>query len=165
MVLSPERRSFLTGDRLAGSIVGGLGVVVVGMAATFPAMPGQNVGPALFPGVIGVGLIACGLVLVLAERIGRVTDTIELDEGLRRPRMVLNAALVIAGLAVYTVVVGVIGFFITSSALLLVLFLAFGVRPARAIPIAVIVPIGLHYVFYTILRVPLPWGVLEGIAW
>jgi hypothetical protein len=23
----------------------------------------------------------------------------------------------------------------------------------------------IHYAFYTLLRVPLPWGVLEGIAW
>jgi putative tricarboxylic transport membrane protein len=31
--------------------------------------------------------------------------------------------------------------------------------------LAVIVPIVLHYMFYTGLRVPLPWGVLEGMAW
>jgi hypothetical protein len=29
----------------------------------------------------------------------------------------------------------------------------------------VAVTLGLHLAFYSLLRVPLPWGWLEGIAW
>jgi putative tricarboxylic transport membrane protein len=79
--------------------------------------------------------------------------------------MLLNAGLVVAGLVLFIALVGALGFFVTSSALLLVLFLAFGVRPLHAVPIAIVVPVIVHYVFYTVLRVPLPWGVLEGVAW
>jgi putative tricarboxylic transport membrane protein len=35
----------------------------------------------------------------------------------------------------------------------------------RIVPLALIVTFAIHYAFYTLLRVPLPWGVLEGIAW
>jgi putative tricarboxylic transport membrane protein len=35
----------------------------------------------------------------------------------------------------------------------------------RAIPIALIMTLAIHYAFYKLLRVPLPWGVLMPIAW
>jgi putative tricarboxylic transport membrane protein len=155
----------MRGDVAAGAVVLALGAAVVAMAATFPAMPAQNIGPALFPLLIGAGLAISGLVLVLGPRFGRAPDPVSFDEGLRRPRMAANAGLVIAGLVTYTLVVGTLGFFITSTALLAVLLLAFGTRPIHAFPVALIVPVLVHYVFYSVLRVPLPWGVLEGVAW
>jgi putative tricarboxylic transport membrane protein len=79
--------------------------------------------------------------------------------------MVANFALVIADVVFYAVAVDWLGFFITASVFLSVLFLAFGVRRARIVPLAAIVTLGLHYSFYTLLRVPLPWGLLGGIAW
>jgi putative tricarboxylic transport membrane protein len=155
----------IRGDVAAGAIVLALGATILATASTFPAMPGQNVGPALFPMLIGSGLAISGLILVVGPGLGRVPDVVAFDEGLRRPRMALNAALVVAGLAAYALLVGTLGFFITSTALLLTLFVAFGARPVHAVPIAVLTPLVVHYVFYTVLRVPLPWGVLEGIAW
>ena len=38
-------------------------------------------------------------------------------------------------------------------------------RAKRARPIALIVTLLSHYAFYKLLRVPLPWGLLQGIAW
>ena len=32
-------------------------------------------------------------------------------------------------------------------------------------PLAAGVTLALHFAFYTLLHVPLPWGWLEGIAW
>lgn len=155
----------MRGDVAAGAIVLALGAAVFGIATTFPAMPGQNIGPALFPLIIGAGLAISGLILVLGPRFGRMPDPVEFEEGLRRPRMALNAGLVVAGLLLYTLIVGPLGFFIASAALLLTLFLAFGARPIHAVPVALVVPVIVHYVFYSVLRVPLPWGVLEGMAW
>ncbi len=48
---------------------------------------------------------------------------------------------------------------------LAVLFVAFKVNRRRIVPLAVVVTFSIHYAFYTLLRVPLPWGLLEGIAW
>ena len=42
---------------------------------------------------------------------------------------------------------------------------ALGVKPGRAVIIAVVSTLLIHYAFYKLLRVPLPWGVLNGIAW
>jgi putative tricarboxylic transport membrane protein len=79
--------------------------------------------------------------------------------------MVANFTLVIAALIVYALTLPFVGFFITSMVLLSVLMTAFGAPWKRAVPLAVIVTLLIHYVFYSLLRVALPWGVLEGIAW
>ena len=39
------------------------------------------------------------------------------------------------------------------------------VRASRAIPAALVMTLLIHYAFYKLLRVPLPWGVLQPIAW
>jgi putative tricarboxylic transport membrane protein len=31
--------------------------------------------------------------------------------------------------------------------------------------VAFLMALAIHYAFYKLLRVPLPWGVLQGIAW
>jgi putative tricarboxylic transport membrane protein len=46
-----------------------------------------------------------------------------------------------------------------------VLFAVFGVRLRNNLTLAVIVTLGIHYAFYKLLKVPLPWGVLQGWAW
>ena len=52
-----------------------------------------------------------------------------------------------------------------AFALILVsLFLALKVKPALAIPLALLLPVVIHLIFYKLLRVPLPWGVLP-VLW
>jgi len=58
-----------------------------------------------------------------------------------------------------------LGFVLTGTACLGALFLKFGVKPVRAIAIAVVATLVIHTLFYKLLRVPLPWGVLERFAW
>jgi putative tricarboxylic transport membrane protein len=153
------------GDAASGVLAAMLGVAVVLQARTFPPMPGQPVGPSLFPVLIGAGLIIAGAALILADVRRRNRTIVELDAWAGRPRMLANFALVIADLLFYALAVDRLGFLITAVLFLTVLFLAFGVRRARILPIAVAVTIVIHYGFYTLLRVPLPWGMLEGIAW
>ena len=33
------------------------------------------------------------------------------------------------------------------------------------LPTAIVVPLIIHYIFYTVLKVPLPWGLLTDHAW
>jgi putative tricarboxylic transport membrane protein len=79
--------------------------------------------------------------------------------------MLLHFALVVGDVLFYALVVDRLGFLITAFVFLSVLFLAFEVERKWIAPIAVVVTLGIHYGFYTLLRVPLPWGVLGGIAW
>jgi putative tricarboxylic transport membrane protein len=128
-------------------------------------MPGQPVGPSLFPTVVGVGLIVLGAALTLGG--ARRTDGpwIAFDEWTGRPRMILNVTLVTGAVLFYAITVDWLGFLIAALLFLIALFLAFGVRRTHVVPLALAVTLFVHYGFYTLLRVPLPWGLLEGIAW
>jgi putative tricarboxylic transport membrane protein len=149
-------------DKLSGLLALILGAAVVAQTRTFPPMPGQPIGPALFPAVIGAALMAAGAALVItgARRRSGAVDAPALP-----PPKLLNFTLVVADLLFYALLVDRLGFLITAVLFLIVLFLAFGVRRTRVMPLAVAVTFLIHYGFYTLLRVPLPWGVLERIAW
>jgi putative tricarboxylic transport membrane protein len=151
-------------DRLSGLLAAGLGLVVVLYARTFPPMPGQDIGPALFPSLVGSGLIAFGAWLVFASR-GLESPLVRFDDWVGRPRMVVNAVAVIGSLVTYIVVVDALGFFITSAAFLSVLMAVFGASRRWILPVALVTTFVIHYGFYSLLRVPLPWGVFEGVAW
>ena len=152
-------------DTLSGLLLLLFGTCVVVDARTFPASPGQSIGPGLFPILIGVGLVLCGVVLLWSGRRQRGGRWLEFEEWVCQPRRALNAVLVVGALIFYALAVETIGFFITAIVLLAVLFLAFGVRRRWIAPLAVGVTLGLHISFYSFLRVPLPWGWLEGMAW
>jgi putative tricarboxylic transport membrane protein len=149
---------------VSGLIVALFGLGVLLQARTFPSMPGQTVGPGFFPELIGAGLLICGVALIVAGR-GRGERWIEGAEWLRRPRMLFNFLLVFVDLVFYAFAVARLGFFITAVLFLGVLMVAFGVPRTRILPLAVVVTFVIHYAFYSLLRVPLPWGVLERFAW
>jgi putative tricarboxylic transport membrane protein len=149
---------------LSGLLVLIGGLAVVAEARTFPSLTGQRVGPAFFPIIVGAGLALCGAALIAS---GRATGRawVEAGDWVRRPRMVFNFVLVFLDLVFYAFAVGRLGFFITAVLFLSAAMLAFGVPRRRILPLALAVTFVIHYAFYTLLRVPLPWGVLEGIAW
>lgn len=129
----------------------------------FPAMPGQKVGPALFPGLVAAGLAACGALLVWRglRSSGR---WLVLGSWAYRVRPLIGFVSVLAGLALYVVLAEPLGFHLTGFALMLAWTLIFGARPGVAVPVSIAAPILIHLAFYKLLRVPLPWGVLERFA-
>ena len=152
-------------DLTTGLIIMAAGFAVAGFARTFPPMPGQPIGPSLFPTIIGVGLAMVGAVLALSGLKQRGTRWLAIDTWAYTPRPLARIGLVVATLIGYTLVVDRLGFFITGTLFLSILFTAFGARRIWILPIAIGVTVGMHYAFYTVLSVPLPWGVLETIAW
>jgi len=66
----------------------------------------------------------------------------------------------IAGVVAYVLFAQAVGFLIIAPLVLIALFLAYGVRPRTAVVTAVLVSLVIHFAFYKLLRVPLPWGVL-----
>ena len=152
-------------DLATGLLVMAGGLAVAGYARTFPPMPGQNIGPSFFPTVIGVCLALAGGVLAVSGLKRRDAPWIEIDAWARTPRVLVRVALVIGVLIAYTLVVTPLGFFITGVLFLSVLLAAFGARRTWIAPLAIGVTFAIHYCFYTVLGVNLPWGVLEAIAW
>jgi putative tricarboxylic transport membrane protein len=152
-------------DTLSGLLSLAFGLAVVAYATTFPPMPGQDVGPSLFPIVIGCGFALFGTVLAASGWRERPRRWVAFEEWVRRARLAFNFGLVVLAVIFYAAAVDVLGFFITAFAVLASLCAAFGVRGRWIVPLAITVTFAIHYGFYTLLRVPLPWGVLGGLAW
>jgi putative tricarboxylic transport membrane protein len=152
-------------DALSGVLAAILGIVLAGYSQTLPPMPGQSIGPGLFPTIIGAGLMVFGSTLAISRATHGRAAWVMFDEWVRRPRMTANFVLVFADLVFYALAVNLLGFFITAVIFLSVLWFAFGVRRRVILPMAIAVTLTIHYMFYSVLRVPLPWGLLGGIAW
>ncbi|MEP7084036.1 MAG: tripartite tricarboxylate transporter TctB family protein [Betaproteobacteria bacterium] len=136
----------------------------------FPKIPGQNVGPGLFPGSIAVGIAICGLVLIgrglrMRRAGGEAGRWLWLPPWLKSGPHVLAFAVLVGINVFYLLAVDKLGFIITGFVYLLAFMSVLKVRLSRAIPIAFIMTLVIHYAFYKMLKVPLPWGVLTPYAW
>ena len=58
-----------------------------------------------------------------------------------------------------------VGFLLCGTLILSLMFWALSVRRAWILPLAVLITLVIHTVFYKGLRVPLPWGVLQPLQW
>ncbi len=156
-------------DAVWGALLLLLAAALLVHIQSFPTIPGQKYGPALLPGVVGVGLAVCGLLLVIKglaiRRAGEHLHWIRFEAWTRMPRRVLAFAIAVGVNVFYILSVGVLGFIPTATIYLAALFAVLGVRLRNALPLALAVALVIHYVFYKLLRVPLPWGLLQGIAW
>ncbi|QRF69117.1 tripartite tricarboxylate transporter TctB family protein [Ponticoccus alexandrii] len=145
-------------DRMIGllAILGGLAII----AGTFGfrAVPGQQFGSAFFPRIVGVATILAGFVQIIVATPGpflRIADDL-------RNRDALCKLAVVAGVVIWLLTVQSLGFLLTTGLLTGALALIFGARPAPAAMVAIGLPILLHLIFSSLLRVPLPRGVIEG---
>jgi putative tricarboxylic transport membrane protein len=153
-------------DRVTGLFLLGLGAAAAYGGWQLPPVPGQPVGPNVFPLVIGSGLALCGL--AIAFGIGHTFEEEEEiipDEGgaVRPPPgkfYGLRALLPPALLLFYVVVADRLGFIITAALIVYVTATALGARWRLALPLAALAPIGIHLIFSKLLRVPLPIGLL-----
>jgi putative tricarboxylic transport membrane protein len=151
-------------DAVVGAVLIALATAILLHIQAYPLIPGQQYGPALFPGLIAVGFIAAGGLLVV-RGIKAGFPLFQLAPWLRSPRLVTNFLAVCAALVVYILVADALGFILTGVILLAGLFLKFGLDARRAVVTAVVATLVIHLLFYKLLRVPLPWGVLERFAW
>jgi len=150
-------------DRLTGLFLAVLGAFAFWGGSRLPAVPGQDVGPAAFPMVIGAGLMGCGALIALG--IGRSFEAAEASEeeapiGAARRFGAAAAFIPTALLLFYVLAAERLGFLLTSAAILLVASRALGGSWRLAAIVAVVVPPAVHLVFYKLLRVPLPAGIL-----
>ncbi len=156
-------------DRFTGLTIFALGAVAAAAGSRLPPVPGQQVGPNVFPLVVGVGLCLCGV--MIAAGIGsRFEQEAEADlaahSDVPPPEAApgrfawLRMLLPPASLVFYALAVDALGFFVTTFTMILVAALAFGARLRLALPMAIIGPPVIHLIFYKLLRVPLPAGLI-----
>ena len=153
-------------DAVFGLLFFALGAALLLGVQGFPKIPGQPVGPALFPGLIAAGLCVTGVILVVRGWLARGAQPwVTLDEWLRSPRHALGFALVVLGSVFYIVASDKLGFLPCAVILLTALFRVLRMPWGRSLLVAAIASLAIHFAFYKMLRVPLPWGVLMPFAW
>jgi len=126
-------------------------------------MPGQRFGPAWFPGMIAAGLGICGFFLIVSG-VRQRGPWLALPDWIGRTRPALGVASVIAGLLFYIVAADRLGFHITGVVLLAAWMRILGASWRVSAVVAVVSTAAIHLSFYKMLRIPLPWGLLEQYA-
>ena len=151
-------------DAVFGAVFLLLGVVILVHIQAFPKIPGQPVGPALFPGVVSATLAVCGALLIVSGVRRRSEQPwYETAEWMRSGRHFIAFAAIVGGVIAYVLFANPVGFLIVAPVLLFVWMSVLGVRPLPALVFAALATLGIWYAFYKLLRVPLPWGLLK--AW
>lgn len=138
------------------------------MTREFSVLPGQAYGAAFFPRTIAVLMLLLGGILVgQGVRQRGAEPWVEALDWMRSPRHVANFALVVGALIFYILASDTLGFAITASLTLftMLLWLRRPVFWPSSLAIALLTTVTLQLFFGQVLRVPLPWGVLEAYAW
>src|SRR5438045_3806500 len=102
-------------DAIWGALLLLLSVAILIHIQSFPNIPGQKVGPSLFPGFIAVALGSCALILIVSALAARRRGTEEVawigaEPWMRSPRHMLAIALVIGVNVFYILLVDWLGF-------------------------------------------------------
>lgn len=126
-------------------------------------MPGQKFGPAWFPGLIAAGLATCGLLLVYQGARQR-GSWLASPAWMFRRKPSFGVASVLGGLLFYIVAADTLGFHVTGIVLLSLWMRILGAAWRVAAVVAVVATVAIHLSFYKLLRIPLPWGLLEQYA-
>ena len=154
-------------DRVTGLFLVGLGAAAAYGGWQLPPVPGQPVGPNVFPLVIGTGLALCGLAIAfgIGHSFEEEEELIPVEGGQPTPPPTgklygLRALLPPALLLFYVAVADLLGFIITAALIVFVTSTALGAKWKLSLPLAVLAPVGIHLIFSKLLRVPLPAGLL-----
>ena len=150
-----------------GELAIALGLVVLG---SFVIYETQNIaetqgyaqiGPRLFPYLIGVGLTLCGAVLGWEALSGGSARAAR--RGARGPRW-MAFGVISAGVILHMLVIGWAGFIIASTLLFVLVARGFGSRkPVRDAIIAVVLAVVVFFLFTKGLGLNLPKGPFEGV--
>jgi len=158
-------------DRLLGVILAAFGAAIWLIARTFPVMGGMAYGPGFFPTIAAIGLLVCGIVIAVTGAVkARATTSAGAAQlpagpvqssggGLLRPLLI---CLIVLG---FGLALQPLGFHIAAAAAVAAAAFVFGAGPLAGVALGIAAAFGAHYVFYSLLRVPLPWGVLTPVAW
>ena len=152
-------------DGVLGAVFLALSIAVLVTIQAFPKIPGQSIGPGAFPGLIAILLAGCSLALIWRGWRERASQPlVAIGAWLSSPRHVQNFLVTVGALAFYVLAADSLGFLPCGAIILVSLFLTLRVRPHLALVLALVIPVVIHLIFYKLLRVPLPWGVLP-VLW
>ena len=108
----------------------------------------------------------CGLLLLVRGVRRHVPGGrwLAFDDWARDPLTVIRFLSVPAGILFYVLTSDFLGFHIAAGLAMMGWLLVFGMKPLPALAIAIFFPAVMHLAFYKLLRVPLPWGLLQSVV-
>lgn len=149
-------------DAIVGIVIALFGAVIVSQAWTFPKAQHIPYGPGFLPSILGIGLVICGLILILTGIFQRHQQPLlALGAWAKSPRHVFGFVLILASLGFYVLVADDIGHFASSAIILFALVGYLGRRPLQALVVSIVASFAIQMFFVEVLLVPLPWGILE----
>lgn len=164
-------------DRVSGFLLVALGALTCYAASLLPTIAGQQIGPQVFPTVIGVALIACGVMIMIGVGSGFedeekliVSEAGDLAKHQEAQSLADRIGVLFAGgwkvvmpplaLFFYFLVSEKLGFWISAFLIIFTLSQTMGAKLRWSIIVSLIAPALIHLIFYKLLRVPLPAGLL-----
>jgi putative tricarboxylic transport membrane protein len=149
-------------DLLAGLIFIVAGITIALEAQSFPALSGQPYGSTFFPTLIGSAMALGGGILSGGAVIrGKTLPLITLSPWLKSFRGIGSFLFILASLFFYMIFADRLGFCLTAFILIVVLQKWMGARWVPAVIIALAATAVFYVIFSVLLRVPLPYGVVE----
>jgi putative tricarboxylic transport membrane protein len=152
-------------DAIFGILLIVFAIAEIAYTRTFPSLYGQAYGPDLFPVLIGVGFLITGTILTVQGVARRSGALVEMGAWAAERRNVVNFALGVLGLLCYIAASDWLGFVLTALIILVVLLKSFGSGLVTSLAVAVLTTLGIQALFARVLLVPLPWGILQPVAW
>ena len=140
------------------------GAAVAVEARTFPPVPGQPYGGAVFPTLIGAALFFCGISLcVSGARDFRRLSPFSPPPWAKSPRDAAAVLLTFGGLLFCALFAERLGFAACIVALTFPLQLRLGARPVRALAVSAGTAAVIEAGFVWLLGAPLPRGLVESL--
>ena len=147
-------------DRWVGLGLALLALTVLWSSRAFPNVPGQKLGAAFLPMLVGAGLLLCAVALIARSfRASAVPH--EAPPAPAKAEHYGSSVVIIGAVVAYIGLADRLGFLLVAPLCLVAVFLALRVRLMPAVVWAVAGTVLVHIAFYKLLRVPLPWGVLR----
>ena len=132
--------------------------VVLWHVQSFPSLDNGYPGPALFPSVLAVLFILCGVGLII-QGVRQREKLLKFDTGALTLQGLLNIFFVLGTIVCYIFLAEYVGFLIFSVAVLVVLMKWLKVKTLSSIMMALSVTFVIYLLFAKVLLVPLPWGL------
>jgi putative tricarboxylic transport membrane protein len=124
----------------------------------FPSLENGYPGPSLFPEVLAVLFIFCGIGLII-QGIRQHEKILKFDLGNITLAGWLNIAFVLGTVFCYIFFAEYLGFLIFSFVILMILMKWLKVKMLPSLVMSIVVTLSIYILFAKVLLVPLPWGL------
>lgn len=153
-------------DGILGVLFLALGAAVAVYGIGLPRMPGQAYGAGLFPAAVGTCLGLGGAALAIGGWRRRRAEVLVSGSGWSRsPPHLINLLLTFLAVLAFVLFIRSVGFAVLAFLTVSVLLARFGEPLWRALLVAAITSAAFQYLFVSLMRVPLPPGILQGLIY